>query len=70
MIRVGVPPLTYNYKHVHMYVILLTKKVIYDNVISHAHRHAGMYITVVLCSAAQFGTYSDKSRPAYKQLIK
>ena len=34
-----VPPLAYNCKHVHMYIVVLTPKVIYVNIINHAYRH-------------------------------
>ena len=33
-------PLVYNCKYVHMYIIALTSKVVFDEVIGHTHRHA------------------------------
>ena len=33
------PPPVYNSKHVYMYIVVWTNKIIYANVTSHAHRH-------------------------------
>ena len=35
------PQPIYNYKHVHIFLIAVATKVIYDDVINHANRHAG-----------------------------
>ena len=34
-----------NCKHAHMCIVVLTNKVIYANVISHAHRHASCVLS-------------------------
>ena len=40
----GVPPPIYNCEHVHMCIAVLTKKVIYANIINHAHRQCHLCI--------------------------
>ena len=44
------PPLICNYKYVHMSIIGLTNKVIYDDVISHTNRHNSCVISSAVSS--------------------